>query len=402
MNDKLKNEIEQALERHLKEWPQDTAPDIDYDLVGKLLKGRNVSFAPWSFGSLGFNHEDTREDYGLCFFDNERQNKNGFDERILFSKRRDFCSLNLIDNYPDASYTLTVFPHLYRKDNKAEVEINVWKFSGDKSVSHNNWPIGKVLIAHNIRNEEDLVVLYNKIINMGIGRFLSCSPEELYQELGIEEKRIQTIDKVDNTEVEQTVSESNDNQVVEQSSDEIKEDKVEVDNKPKYEKLSQDDAKKIQLYQSMMELNIPLSDEQKAELESLREKAEKADKLNAYREKGPERKIHQMEAMHEREVANIAKNHAWEESFAKSESKREQELKELQLMRKQAEALRGLESVEPALLNDSQKELLSNNDRFIGAQEIADKHQNEKGMNEEIRKIMAEYYQEQENKGRSK
>ena len=118
----------------------------------------------------------------------------------------------------------------------------------------------------------------------------------------------------------------------------------------------------------------------------------------ALRMKATEREMHQMETMHEKSVANDAKNAAWEKSLAASKSKRNQELKELKDMRKQAEVLRGLESLNPTLLTAEQKELLSNNDWFVKAQDIANKHQNERGMNEEIRKIIAEYYEEQEKK----
>lgn len=168
------------------------------------------------------------------------------------------------------------------------------------------------------------------------------------------------------------------------------------------EKISEEEKRKLQAYDMMEATGIVLSETQKEERDAIRTKEEKATKYEAYQSRASERKKHQIEAMHERNVANDAKNAEWEKSYAASKNKRAQELKELQLMRKQAEALRGVESLDPTLLTAEQKNLLSNNDRFVKAQDIANKHQNESGMNEEIRKIMAEYYEEQEKKGKSK
>ena len=166
--------------------------------------------------------------------------------------------------------------------------------------------------------------------------------------------------------------------------------------------LSEEDAREMEAYKALEDAGILLSKEQKKEVAMLHEKAEKKAKLNTYREKAPEREQHQNEVLEAKRLANVEQNKKWEESFSESERKHNSEKEELEKMKKQAMALKTIMSMDPEMLTEEQKKLLSNNERFINYTEINDKHKDQEEMSSEVRQMMQEYYEEQEKDGRSR
>ncbi len=169
--------------------------------------------------------------------------------------------------------------------------------------------------------------------------------------------------------------------------------------------LSEQEAKRVEAYETMEKAGISLSDEQKKELAELREKASRQAKLNAYRENAPEREEHQKAEMNARREANEERNRAWIESANRSQEKRNSEIEELKaelaVLRQQVDAMKNVKNL-GVNLSEEQENTLNKNETITKGFDAIQKHEHEEGMNEEVRKAMTEYYEQQEENGRSR
>lgn len=160
------------------------------------------------------------------------------------------------------------------------------------------------------------------------------------------------------------------------------------------ESLMEQEQKKIAAFEALEAAGVPLSETQKQELADLYAKAEKTNKLNAYRAGEPVRTAHREAELASRREENEQRNKKWEESFARSEEKRDKEKAELEQMKKQVEALRTLEKVDSSLLNEDQRKLMTDNERFAKAKQIIESHK-DSDLSEELAELIAEYYRQQ-------
>ena len=178
---------------------------------------------------------------------------------------------------------------------------------------------------------------------------------------------------------------------------------------PSLDLLSEQEQKEVQALKGLEEAGLSLSDEQRNRLEELYAKAriirreqEREQKqaefiahFDEYRAKEPERTAHREAEMAARREANKETMNRRERRLAERQAKIEKEKAELERMKKEALALSQMKMIAPELLTEEQKQLLTNDNMYIVANDIAEEHAHEEGMNPEVAELLAEYYEKE-------
>ena len=354
MNDAMEK-IKKEVERHNNTYPDEKVV-FDYDTLAVL------------FTDVGVNHID-------IFMGGATGN-----DDVLSVNVADYVEPTKSVTYCDHSLTLKEryeyrpSSELYITPYSDTVVIEIYQLRGDgRRIKIPDFQIPKIV---GVTGDKEWAAIYNKIIHIGIAEFLT------YREFGLtdEDRERYNLPKKEETKTAAV----------------IEQDKMES-----LGALSDEEAKKIQAYEGLEAAGITLSKEQSSELAVLHAKAEKMDKLRAYRERTPEREKHQKEAMDERREFNMQQNQKWEESHKMSEEKHNRKLAELQTMKKQVEAMKQVKDLGISL-DENQSKQMENNARFAELSEKAEKHKHEEGMAPEVREMIARYYDEQEKDGKSR
>ena len=241
-----------------------------------------------------------------------------------------------------------------------------------------------------------------ELLSFGVKPFKIYNPDE-------QNKTQQPIEKKNEDVQQSTEEESKENEEsrIDKLIAEAKEPTDRIGNDPSsLDLLSEQEQKEVQALKGLEEAGLSLSDEQRNRLEELyaktRREQEREQKqaefiahFDEYRAKEPERTAHREAEMAARREANKEKMNRRERRLAERQAKIEKEKAELERMKKEALALSQMKMIAPELLTEEQKQLLTNDNMYIVANDIAEEHANEEGMNQEVAKLMAEYYEKQ-------
>ncbi len=205
MNDKLIDEIKTASSKEAKYYGVEA--NIDYELIKLLLAGKTYTL------DKTYTMISSENNYNLAF---DEVNE---DSEVINKVRYEHTEYNTInfsysEQHGNIVYAIDILPQPSSNGKmEAMISVTATNLANMEAKDHHRWPTGKTVYLNGINEPSKLVSVYNKIISMGINRFLKLSDEELKNKLGIEvkeskgkitkkaEEKPENIDDLENEEV---------------------------------------------------------------------------------------------------------------------------------------------------------------------------------------------------------